>query len=74
MGGQDFALEAGLNQPRQVADMVDMSMGEQHIVNGRRGHRPIVHGHGPIVPLHGAAIDEDIESLSLHQMARPRFL
>lgn len=71
-GSPDLPFKPFTEQPRQIPDVVDMGMGEQHVVNGRRRHRPGLHGHSPIISLHGAAIHQDIEPLRLHQVTRPR--
>ena len=63
MGADDFALELPVDQLGYTADMVDVSVGEEQVVNLVRRDGPLVHGLLGIVSLGQAAIDHDVEAV-----------
>ena len=69
MGADDLALELPVDQLGYTADMVDVGMGEEQVVDLGRRNRPLVHGLLWIVPLGQAAVDQDIEAIELQQVA-----
>ena len=70
-GGMDRALEAQCDQSRQQAGMVDVGMGEQDKVDGRRieGKRLVVLGARFAPALEHAAIDQKAHPFVFHQIA-----
>ena len=74
MGADDLAVKTGVDQVRHPADMVDMGMGEEKIVDcagcGRKGGK----GQHRVVALGGAAVDHEGDVVwgaraGLHQVA-----
>ena len=67
--GLDFAPEPAVDQVGTAADVVDVGVGQQQVVDlvGRDG--PLAHGLLGFVPLGQAAVDEDGEFVELKQLA-----
>jgi hypothetical protein len=68
-GGLGFAPEPAVDQVGSAADVVDVGVGQQQVVDlvGRDG--PLAHGLLGFVPLGQAAVDEDGEFVELKQLA-----
>jgi hypothetical protein len=69
MGAQNLAGKPGIDQVRDPAGVVDVSMGEKQVIHGGRGHGPLVEGQYRILALGNAAVHQEVDTGGLDEVA-----
>ncbi len=69
MRADDFPVKAGPDQFRYPADVIDVGMSEEKIVDCRWRYGPLVHWYFRIISLGHAAVHHDVQTVGLQQMA-----
>lgn len=59
MGAEDLPVESRIDKVRHPADVIDMGVGKEEVIDVGRGYGPSIKRRHPIVAHGQAAIDED---------------